>query len=38
LMSIVPDLSYLLVMACILEDPVIAHHPHTMTIHLTGFC
>jgi hypothetical protein len=24
---------------CILaKDPVIAHHPHTMTIRLSGFC
>jgi hypothetical protein len=26
-------------MVCILaKDPVIAHHPHTMTIRLSGFC
>ncbi|MGB9646315.1 MAG: hypothetical protein WCB44_14485, partial [Stellaceae bacterium] len=39
LTSIVPDLPCLLVMVCILaKDPVIAHHPHTMTIRLSGFC
>jgi hypothetical protein len=33
LTSIVPDLTCLLVMVCILaKDPVIAHHAHTMTI------
>jgi hypothetical protein len=33
LTSIVPDLPCFLVMVCILaKDPVIAHHPHTMTI------